>query len=86
MLVALGLAAAPLTALAQDKMPVNAHQYAVDHPVPDVTLRLAPTLGASVPAQVQLAAIEGTKDFGYFYYDGRPVLVDMATRSIVRID
>ena len=86
MLVALGLAAAPHSALAQEKTPVSVHQYAVDHPVPDVKLRLAPTLGASVPAQVQLATIEGTKDFGYFYFDGRPVLVDMATRSIVRID
>ncbi len=86
MVLALGLAFAPQLAFAQNAAPVNVHQYAVDHPVPDVTLRLAPTLGASVPAQVQLAAIEGTKDYGYFYYDGRPVIVDMATRSVVRVD
>lgn len=84
--LALGLAFAPLAASAQGAAPVNVHQYAVDHPVPDVKMRLAPTLGASVPAQVQLAAVEGTKDFGYFYYDGRPVIVDMATRSVVRVD
>jgi hypothetical protein len=83
--LAIGLAFAGAAA-AQSAPPVNVHQFAVDHPVPDVQLRLAPTLGASVPAQVQLAAIEGTKDYGYFYYEGRPVIVDMATRSIVRVD
>ncbi|ALN71288.1 MULTISPECIES: DUF1236 domain-containing protein [unclassified Aureimonas] len=86
MVLAIGLAFAAQGASAQTAPPVNAHQFAVDHPVPDVSLRLAPTLGASVPAQVQLAAIEGTKDYGYFYYEGRPVIVDMATRSIVRVD
>ena len=80
------LAFAPVGALAQDAPPVNVHQYAVDHPSPDAPLRQAPTLGASVPASIPLAAIEGTDAYAYFYYEGRPVIVDTATRSVVRID
>ena len=85
-LAALLATAVATGAQAQDSAPVNVHQFAVDHPVADASLRAAPTLGASVPQSVQLAAVEGNGDYGYFYYDGRPVIVDMATRSVVRVN
>jgi hypothetical protein len=49
-------------------------------------MKSAPSLGASVPQAVELARVEGEQDYGYFYFDGRPVLVDMRTRSVVRVD
>lgn len=74
-------------ALAQDqKERVNVYQYAVDHPQADAKMNNAPSLGASVPQAVELAQIEGERDYAYFYFDGRPVLVDLHTRSVVRID
>ncbi|KQQ78894.1 DUF1236 domain-containing protein [Aureimonas sp. Leaf324] len=82
-----GLMGGAGTALAQDqKERVNVYQYAVDHPQADAQMKSAPSLGASVPQAVELARVEGEQDYGYFYFDGRPVLVDMRTRSVVRVD
>ncbi len=81
------LAAGCGPALAQDQRErVNVYQYAVDHPQADAQMSGPPSLGASVPQTVQLAQVEGEPDYGYFYFDGRPVLVDMRTRSVVRVD
>ncbi|WP_168990477.1 DUF1236 domain-containing protein [Aureimonas flava] len=86
-LVALLLAGVAGTAAAQSAQErVNVYQYAVDHPQADASLRAAPTLGASVPQAVDLSRVEGDQDYGYFYFDGRPVLVDLRTRSVVRVD
>ncbi len=86
-LLGLALAACAGSALAQDaRERVNVYQYAVDHPRDDAKMNGAPSLGASVPQTVELATVEGDKDYGYFYYDGRPVLVDLRTRSVVRIE
>jgi hypothetical protein len=64
---------------------VNVYQYAIDNPVENSALRAAPTLGASVPLGVVLAPCEDEKTYAYFYYDGRPVIVERSTRSVVRI-
>ncbi|WP_192845769.1 DUF1236 domain-containing protein [Aureimonas sp. AU22] len=86
-LLALLLAGAAGSAVAQEQQErVDVYQYAVDHPQADARMNVAPSLGASVPQAVTLAQVEGNKDFGYFYFDGRPVLVDMRTRSVVRVD
>lgn len=86
-LLVLLLAAGAGSALAQDgKERVNVYQYAVDHPQADAQMNVAPSLGASVPQAVELSRVEGDQDYGYFYFDGRPVLVDMRTRSVVRVD
>ncbi|WP_062014676.1 DUF1236 domain-containing protein [Aureimonas sp. AU4] len=72
-------------ALAQSEK-VNVYQYAIDHPVADAPLRSAPSLGASVPQNVEIIRVGNDEVYGYFYYDGRPVIVELATRSVVRID
>ena len=64
---------------------VNVYQYAVDNPVENSKLRIAPTLGASVPAAIELTPCKDEKTYAYFYYDGRPVIVERSTRSVVRI-
>jgi hypothetical protein len=73
-------------AWAQTGETVNVHQYAVDHPVADVSIPFTPSLGASVPQSVQLATIGENPVYGYFYYEGRPIIVEMATRAVVRLD
>jgi hypothetical protein len=61
------------------------YDYAVAHPVPDAGLGVSPSIGDSVPPNVQLQGPEGGGPYGYFYYEGRPIIVDMATRAVVRI-
>ncbi|KAA0968560.1 hypothetical protein FPY71_16890 [Aureimonas fodinaquatilis] len=62
------------------------YDYALQHPTEDAALTTPPSLGASVPQNVQLhQADDGNGVYGYFFYDGRPVIVDLGTRSIVRI-
>ena len=86
-LAALVLAALPTLAQAQDNGgSVNVYQYAVDHPVADVATPMSPLLGASVPQGIELATVGAEPIYGYFYHEGRPVIVDMRTRAIVRID
>ncbi|WP_182084226.1 DUF1236 domain-containing protein [Aureimonas sp. ME7] len=88
LLAALLLASASGATLAQsaEQERVSVYQYAIDHPQADVQMRSAPSLGASVPQNVELATVSGDEIYGYFYYDGRPVLVELKTRSVVRID
>jgi hypothetical protein len=79
------LIALPSLALAQDKQRVNVYQYAIDHPTADVSTHAPPTLGASVPASVQVTTVNDDSVYGYFYYQGQPVIVDMTTRAVVRV-
>ncbi|MEN3792026.1 DUF1236 domain-containing protein [Fulvimarina sp. MAC3] len=69
------------SAFAQD----NVVQYAASNPVENASLQNPPSLGASVPSSVNLQSIKGHANFGYFYYNGQPVIVDLRTRAIVRI-
>jgi hypothetical protein len=78
-------AAAQVPAKAATPARVNVYQYAVDNPVENSTLRIAPSLGASVPAAVVLAPCADEKTYAYFYYNGLPVIVEKSTRSVVRI-
>lgn len=64
---------------------VNVYQYAIDHPVDDAPLSLPPTLGESVPQTVMLQVSDGNEAYAYFYYAGQPVIVDLNTRSVVRV-
>ena len=75
-------------AIAQDLQPsVPVYDYAVSHPTEDAPLPIRPSIGASVPAGVEIATSESPDGvYGYFYFQGRPVIVDLETRSIVRID
>jgi len=79
--VAHGQAAEP----AKAETRVTVYQYAVDNPVDDSRLRLAPTLGETVPEAIQLVPLEGEAAYAYFYYQGHPVIVDITTRSVVRV-
>lgn len=85
---ALALAALlPASASAQENAErVNIYQYAVDHPVPDVPLPSYPSLGASVPQTIELQRIGDDPVYGYFYFEGRPVIVDLTTRAVVRFE
>ncbi len=67
--------------------PVIIYDYAVNHPTEDVDLTGVLAIGASVPQTVTIATVEGRPDayYGYFYYQGRPVIVDLTTRSVIRI-
>ncbi|MCP3053921.1 DUF1236 domain-containing protein [Aurantimonas marianensis] len=60
-------------------------QYAADNPSDNAQLPTVPQLGDSVPDTVALQQVPGNSNLVYFYYDGEPVLVDLKTRSIVRI-
>ncbi|WP_102959578.1 DUF1236 domain-containing protein [Mangrovicella endophytica] len=64
---------------------VNAYQYAIDHPVEDSHLNYPPALGESVPKTISLNSVTEDGSFAYFYYAGRPVIVDRTTRSVVKI-
>jgi hypothetical protein len=83
------IAAATLMALATAANAQNApsvSDYALQHPTEDARLNTPPSIGASVPQNVQIHQPEGGDGvYGYFYYEGRPVIVDMGTRAIVRI-
>ena len=74
------------SALAAETERVNVYSYAMDHPIADADLRAIPSLGASVPATVQIVTVSGETIYGYFYYGGRPIIVEMSTRSVVRVD
>ncbi|MEF2547827.1 hypothetical protein VQ045_11710 [Aurantimonas sp. E1-2-R+4] len=60
-------------------------QYAAEHPSDNARLPTAPQLGDSVPDTIALQQVDGNSTLAYFYYNGEPVLVDLKTRSIVRI-
>ncbi|MEF2550702.1 hypothetical protein VQ042_04890 [Aurantimonas sp. A2-1-M11] len=64
---------------------VNVLQYALSHPSDNAQMQRAPALGDSVPASVNLQQANGNTSFAYFYWAGQPVIVDLKTRSIVRI-
>ena len=81
MLAASSVLAVP--AVAQDKGDIMS--YALSHPVDNTSLPYPPALGDSVPQSVALQRVEGVPNFGYFYYGGQPILVDLRTRAIVRI-
>ena len=70
---------------ARAKTGVNVYQYAIDNPVDDTKLRIPPTLGESVPRAVSLVPLDGDAGYAYFYYNGHPVIVDLTTRSVVRL-
>ena len=73
-----------LSAVAADA-PVNVYQFAVDNPVDDSRLPVAPTLGETVPQSISLTPLQGEATYAYFYYNGHPVIVDITTRSVVRV-
>ncbi|WP_224002111.1 DUF1236 domain-containing protein [Aureimonas sp. SA4125] len=75
---------APGLATAADT-PVNVYQFAVDNPVDDSRLPVAPTLGETVPQSISLVPLQGEATYAYFYYNGHPVIVDTSTRSVVRV-
>ncbi|NDW04596.1 hypothetical protein [Jiella pacifica] len=64
---------------------VNILQYALAHPTDNARLPTLPALGDSVPSSVKLEQPKGSRAFAYFYYAGQPIIVEMKTRSIVRI-
>lgn len=65
---------------------VNVMDYALAHPSDNAQIAEPPQLGDSVPDSVTLhLPDDGTSAYGYFYYAGQPVIVDMKTRSVVRI-
>lgn len=73
---------------AQDQtQPVLIYDYAINHPTEDEAVPGVLAIGASVPQTVTIATVEGRQDayYGYFYYQGRPVIVDLTTRSVIRI-
>jgi hypothetical protein len=76
-----GQAAEPAKAATQ----VNVYEFAVSNPVNDSRLRMAPTLGETVPEAIVLVPLDGEASYAYFYYNGRPVIVDLTTRSVVRV-
>ncbi|GGD03400.1 DUF1236 domain-containing protein [Aureimonas glaciei] len=74
-----------VSAIAADAA-VNVYQFAIDNPVDDSRLPVAPTLGETVPQSISLVPLQDEATYAYFYYNGRPVIVDTSTRSVVRVD
>lgn len=64
---------------------VNVYQFAIDNPVSDSPLTRVPTLGETVPASISLVPLDDPATYAYFYYNGQPIIVDLRTRSVVRI-
>lgn len=85
MLTALLLPAAAQTAAKPPASRINVYQYAINNPVENSTLKIAPSIGASVPQGVTLTPCADEKTYAYFYYNGQPVIVERTTRSVVRI-
>ena len=59
-------------------------EYAIAHPRSDQSIPEL-ILGASVPSRIELFKIDDNPKFVYFYHDGEPIIIDVPTRSIVRI-
>ena len=55
------------------------------NPANNQELEPAPRLGDSVPDDIDLQQYRGAKDYAYFYNRGHPVIVDLRTRSVVKI-
>ncbi len=73
------------SAMAQDSN-VNVLEYALSHPSDNAQISVPPLLGDSVPSSVTVQQPDnGNSAYGYFYYAGQPVIVDMKTRAVVRI-
>ncbi len=73
------------TAMAQGTN-VHVMDYALAHPSDNAQIAVPPQLGDSVPKSVTLQRPDnGNSAYGYFYYAGKPVIVDMKTRAVVRI-
>ncbi|KQT43106.1 hypothetical protein ASG43_16465 [Aureimonas sp. Leaf454] len=83
-IVAVCAAIATLPAAADQRSDVNVYQYAVENPVDDSPLPIPPSLGETVPVTVSLVPLSEDAGYAYFYYNGRPVIVDLNTRSVVR--
>ena len=65
---------------------VNVMDYALSHPSDNAQIPSPPRLGDSVPSSVTLQRPDnGNSAYGYFYYAGKPVIVDMKTRAVVRV-
>lgn len=65
---------------------VNVMDYALSHPSDNAQISPPPQLGDSVPRSVTLQRPDdGNSRYGYFYYAGKPVIVDMKTRAVVRV-
>ena len=65
---------------------VNVLEYALSHPSDNARIPTPPQLGDSVPNSVTLQRPDnGNSAYGYFYYAGQPVIVDIKTRAVVRI-
>ena len=73
-----------LPAAADQRSDVNVYEYAVENPVDDSPLPIPPSLGETVPRTVSLVPLSEEAGYAYFYYNGRPVIVDVNTRSVVR--
>lgn len=64
---------------------VNVLQYALSNPTDNAQMPTPPSLGDSVPESVQLRQPDPNSSLAYFYYNGQPVIVDLKTRSVVRV-
>ncbi|UIJ71650.1 DUF1236 domain-containing protein [Aurantimonas sp. HBX-1] len=71
------------TAPAQDS--VNVLQFALSNPTDNAQIATPPSLGDSVPQSVALRQPDPNSSLAYFYYNGQPVIVDLKTRSVVRV-
>ncbi|HEX2019748.1 MAG TPA: hypothetical protein VGO17_12475 [Aurantimonas sp.] len=64
---------------------INIVQYALANPTDNAQMPTPPSLGDSVPQSVQLRQPDPNSSLAYFYYAGQPVIVDLKTRSVVRV-
>ncbi|NDV86405.1 hypothetical protein GTW51_06800 [Aurantimonas aggregata] len=81
--LALLAATAGTPAWAQDS--VNVLQFALSNPTDNAQMATPPSLGDSVPQSVALRQPDPNSSLAYFYYNGQPVIVDLKTRSVVRV-
>lgn len=59
-------------------------KFAGENPVEPIRIEGELTVGAVVPAEVTIHAIEGDDKFGYFYANNRVWIIDLETRTVVQ--
>jgi hypothetical protein len=82
---ALLLSTSPL--FAQDtvvvEVPQTARDYVIAHPTDPIVVEEELTVGAAVPADVELVPIPDTPEYSYVYVDKRPIIVSTKDRKVV---
>jgi hypothetical protein len=66
-------------------IPASTVSYVRTHPAPELDVSFDLAMGDPVPAGSQLVVIPGQPEYSYAYHDGRPVIIDNQSYTVVWI-